>query len=149
MEAELKALIKKHLPEQLGATLQEHLADLQNRADKYDRAREVNKVLTVDYDKAQAEIKCYLTSVQELDTQLEAAEAVIIGWEEREAQIHEREITIKITEIAAELCAEREAAEVLQERTMALLRNVDYRASKVFSTNQAKKYDRVDTQTAE
>lgn len=126
MEAEIKAIIEKSLPAQVGEVLKKRLQQAEQDAISVKDLQEQTIILKKHCTDYVNEINQY----KKLDERNAAIEA-------RERAVIEGERNLQISHLQFQLSAEKSKAEFSRDLAMGLVRNVEYRNSIYSNENQS------------
>lgn len=116
MEAEIKAIIEKNLPEQVGDLLKQRLEQAETDAGivKLQNEKLINKNATI------AELENQISVYKKMDERNSLLEA-------REKLVNDSERGLKIATLEFQLLAEKEKTEFSKNVAMGLVRNTEYK----------------------
>lgn len=116
MQQEIKDIIEKNLPAQVGQVLQKRLKEAEENEAKYETLQKDHKDLRESYNN----VVNTLSQHKELDE-------VKKGLDQREETISKREHDIEIETLKFKLTESEKRADMVQDFTKLLVRNVDVR----------------------
>ena len=120
MEKECKAIIEKHMPEQVGDVLKKRLKQAEEDAIKLKQQNEllVNNNLTI-------------TNLEKVISNYKNFDERNSNLEVREKAVAESERNLQIKKLEYELASEKEKTQFSKDVAMGLVRNTEYRKQKV------------------
>lgn len=129
MKEEIRLIIQKNLPAEVGQVLKERL----EKADQDERMLESLKSVKLALEKREKELVAEIESYRKFDERNKALDA-------RERILHDREITAEVEQLKFQVTMEKEKTQFAKEVALGLVRNSEYRKTVFDSENQAGYY---------